>query len=96
MLDFLKKYRLFPDQIIFLPRFGSDKCHVRHCEKEPDTIVVSVVELAGVHHQLPRLRSVPDQINFVGFYFGASADAVAFSSEASFCVAHSPAPSSES
>ena len=71
VLDFLEKYRLLPNEVIFLPSFGSGECHVGHREKEPNVVVITVVELAGVYDQVPRLPSLSDEINFVGGYFGA-------------------------
>ena len=55
-----------------MPGFGSGKCHVGHREKESDPGTISIVEFAGVHHQVPRLCAFPDEIDFVGCYFGAS------------------------
>src|SRR5271170_7430683 len=64
-------YGLLPNEVIFLPSFGSGECHVGHREKEPNVVVITVVELAGVYDQVPRLTSLSDEINFVGGYFGA-------------------------
>ena len=72
MLDLLQEYRLLADEIIFLPRFGAGEGHVRHGEKEPNAAIVPIVEFAGVHHQVSRLRSLPGEIDFVGGYFSAS------------------------
>jgi hypothetical protein len=36
------------------------------------TRVLSIVEFAGVHHEVPRLSAIPDEIDFVSRNFGAS------------------------
>ena len=72
MLDFLQKDRFLPNEIVFLPGFGSGESHVGNREKEPDAVVIPSSSLRAFTTKTPWLGSLPDEVNFVGRDFGAS------------------------
>ena len=62
MLHLLQQDRLFPDELVLVPRFGANVGHVGDRQQQPDVLAVAILQPAGIDDEVPGELTGPGKV----------------------------------